>query len=105
MTTSIPVGPASFQSIHWSIPAQVTMLPGFDFLVTHRMKRHLKKKGVPTIKELRTKCIEGGVKLIGCQMTMDLFGFSKEQFIPECSFGETAAFLEFAADADVQFFI
>lgn len=105
MTMAMPFGPASFQEIHWSIPSQITMLPGVDFLVTHKMKKTFKEKGVPSLKELRTICIEGGVKLIACQMTMDVFGFKKEQFIPECSFGGAAAFLEFAADADVQLFI
>ena len=49
------------------------------------------------------KCI--GVKLIGCQMTMDVFGFSKEDFIDGVDIGGAATFLDFSADADIQLFI
>lgn len=101
----MPFGPAAFQSINWPIPNLAMILPGFDQLTTSLMKKTFKQKGVPTIEELRSICIEGGVTLIACQMTMDVFGFKKEDFIPECSFGGAAAFLEFAADSDVQLFV
>jgi peroxiredoxin family protein len=45
------------------------------------------------------------VRLIGCQMTMDVFGFKREDFIKQCEIGGAATFLEYAADADVQLFI
>ena len=43
--------------------------------------------------------------MIGCQMTMDVFGFSKEDFIDRVEVGGAATFLEFAADSDIQLFI
>jgi peroxiredoxin family protein len=43
--------------------------------------------------------------MIGCQMTMDVFGFEKEDFIPEAEIAGAAAFLEYAADADVTLFV
>ncbi|MFQ5792572.1 MAG: DsrE/DsrF/DrsH-like family protein, partial [Acidobacteriota bacterium] len=64
-----------------------------------------KKKGVSTIEELREACVDLDVRLIGCQMTMDVFGFAREDFIPECEIGGAATFLEYAADADVSLFI
>ena len=69
------------------------------------MKKTFKKKGVASIEELREMCIDMDARLIGCQMTMDVFGFSKDDFIPECEIGGAAMFLEFAADADVSLFI
>ena len=69
------------------------------------MKKTLKNKGVATIEELRSICQDTGVKLIGCQMTMDVFGFSKEDFIDGVDIGGAATFLDFAADADIQLFI
>jgi len=45
------------------------------------------------------------VKLIGCQMTMDVFGFKKEDFIESCTVGGAAMFLEFAAEAEVSLFV
>ena len=57
------------------------------------------------IEELRDMCVEMDVRMIGCQMTMDVFGFKREDFIEECEIGGAATFLEYAADADVQLFI
>ena len=45
------------------------------------MKKTFKNKGVATIEELRSICQDKGVKLIGCQMIMDVFGCSKKDFI------------------------
>ena len=73
--------------------------PGF------RIKKTFKNKGVATIEELREICIESGVKMIGCQMTMDVFGFSKDKSIEGVNIGGAATFLEFAMDADIQLFI
>ena len=64
-----------------------------------------KNKGVATIEELRSICLDIGVKLIGCQMTMDVFGFSKEDFIDGVDIGGATTFLNFAADSDIQLFI
>ena len=45
------------------------------------------------------------MKLIGCQMTMDVFGFSKDDFVDGVDIGGAATFLEFASEADIQLFI
>ena len=69
------------------------------------MKKTFKNKGVASIEELRGICIESGVKMIGCQMTMDVFGFSKDEFIDGVEVGGAATFLEFATVSDIQLFI
>ena len=80
-------------------------LPGFETTATSLMKQTFKNKGVASIEELREICLESGVKMIGCQMTMDVFGFSKEDFIDGVEVGGAATFLEFAADSDIQLFV
>ena len=80
-------------------------LPGFETTATSLMKQSFKNKGVASIEELREICLESGVKMIGCQMTMDVFGFSKEDFIDGVEVGGAATFLEFAADSDIQLFV
>ena len=62
-------------------------------------------KGVASVEELRQMAIDLDVRMIGCQMTMDVFGFKREDFIKECEIGGAATFLEYAADADVQLFV
>ena len=43
--------------------------------------------------------------MIGCQMTMDVFGFSNDDFFNGVEVGGAATFLEFAADSDIQLFV
>ena len=57
------------------------------------------------IKELRTVCLETGVKLIVYQMTMDVFGFNKDDFIYGVDVAGAATFLDFSADSNIQLFI
>ena len=80
-------------------------LPGFETTATSLMKQTFKNKGVASIEELREICLESEVKMIGCQMTMDVFGFSKDDFIDGVEVGGAATFLEFAADSDIQLFV
>ena len=69
------------------------------------MKKTFKDKGVASVQELRDMAIDLDVKLIACQMTMDVFGFKKEEFIDEAEVAGAAAYLEFAVDSDVNLFI
>ena len=106
MPMKMPFGPEGFQSINWPIPQMITTnVPGFNALATNLMKQTFHNKGVATVEEMREMCIEMDVRLIGCQMTMDVFGFAREDFIQQCEIGGAATFLEYAADADVQLFI
>ena len=102
----MPFGPKEFQDFDWPMPNLLTgNMPGFETVATSLMKKTLKNKGVATIEELRSICLDSGVNLIGCQMTMDVFGFSKDKFIEGVNIGGAATFLEFAMDADIQLFI
>ena len=106
MPMKMPFGPAGFQNIEWPMPNVVMgNVPGFETMATSLMKKTFKNKGVATIEELRDICIESNVKLIGCQMTMDVFGFSKDDFIEGIDVAGAATFLEFAAESDIQLFI
>jgi len=106
MPMKMPFGPAGFQNIEWPMPNIVMgNVPGFETMATSLMKKTFKNKGVATIEELRDICIESNVKLIGCQMTMDVFGFSKDDFIEGIDVAGAATFLEFAAESDIQLFI
>jgi peroxiredoxin family protein len=70
------------------------------------MKQTIKNNGVATIEELRGLALEADVQMIGCQMTVDLFGFTHDDFIPEVKeYCGAATFLPMARDADVTLFI
>jgi peroxiredoxin family protein len=107
MPMKMPFGPEWFKSINWNIPNAVqAVIPGFEAMATTLMKQTMHNKGVAGVAELRQACIEGGVELIGCQMTVDLFGFKPEDFITEVKeYCGAATFLPKARDADVSLFI
>lgn len=56
---------------------------------------------VPSISDLLSMAQEMGVKLIGCQMTMDVMNLEKEAFVGGVEVGGAATFIEFAKDADM----
>ena len=87
------------------MPVMIAALPGMESMATAMMKQKLKKHGVASLEELRAACLEAGVKLIACQMTLDLFEFDKSAFIDGIEFGGAATFLEFAGKSDVTLFI
>lgn len=106
MPMKMPFGPKWFRDINWSIPNVVqAAIPGFESLATALMKKTMKDKGVASIPELRTLCQEAEVRLIACQMTVDVFGMQPSDFIEGIDFAGAAAFLSFAGEADVTLFV
>ncbi|MEM7257941.1 MAG: DsrE/DsrF/DrsH-like family protein [Pseudomonadota bacterium] len=107
MPMKMPFGPDWFKDINWPIPnLLMSNVPGFEKLATGLMKKTVQSKGVASVSELLDACIEGGVDVVACQMTVDLFGHSKEDFIPEISqwVGATT-FLPYARKSDICLFI
>lgn len=107
MPMKMPFGPKWFRSINWNIPNIVQAgIPGFEALATSLMKQTIDNAGVAKVEELRALAIEAGVNLIACQMTVDLFGMNRSEFIPEVTeFVGAATFLPIAKDADLSLFI
>jgi peroxiredoxin family protein len=87
------------------MPVLVTALPFMEGIMTGMMKAKMKSKGVASIEELRELCQEAEVKLIACQMTVDLFDMNPSQFIDGIEFAGAAAFFEFAGESDICLYI
>ncbi|WP_337019825.1 DsrE/DsrF/DrsH-like family protein [Oceanobacillus massiliensis] len=60
-----------------------------------------KQANVPSIDELVQVAQEMDIKMIGCQMTMDVMNLDKDQFIEGIEVGGAATFIEFAKDANI----
>ena len=86
-------------------PVLGTALPGMEAVMTSMMKAKMKSKGVASVDELRELCIEAEVKMIACQMTVDLFDFSHDDFIDGLEYGGAATFFEFAGETDICLYI
>lgn len=87
------------------MPNLLQILPGMESMATMMMQQKIANKGVASIEDLRTACLEAGVKFIACQMTMDLFDFKAEDLIEDIELGGAATFFEFAGESDVNLFI
>jgi peroxiredoxin family protein len=87
------------------MPNIVGVLPGMTRAASWMMKDWMKKGGVPAIPDLVEMARENGVKLIACQMTLDVLGIKKEDLIDGLEFAGAGAFLDYAADADITLFV
>ncbi len=87
------------------IPALVAAMPGMQAFAGSMMKSMFKKHGVASIGELLGLAKESGVKLIACQMTMDVMGVKQSDVIDGVEFGGAATWLDVAADSQINLFI
>jgi len=69
------------------------------------MKNLIKKKGVASIEELRELALEGDIKMVGCQMTMDLFEWSQDDMIDGIEIGGAATYMGEALESDINLYI
>jgi peroxiredoxin family protein len=74
---------------------------------TSMMKSLMKKKNVASLEEMLGLAEELGVRIYVCEMSMDLMGFQRDEFIDYkgLDFGGVATFLQEAANSKVQLFI
>ncbi len=87
------------------MPVLLQALPGMQGMMTTMMKRKMKAKGVASIEDLRELCLEAEVKMIACQMTVDLFDMPTSEFIEDIEYGGAATFFEFAGESDICLYI
>jgi len=90
---------------HMVMPNLVAAIPGVDAMASKMMKNLIKKNGVATIPELRDLAVEADVRMIGCQMTMDLFDYSADDMIEGIEVGGAATYIEVATQSHINLFI
>ena len=87
------------------VPNIIGALPGMTAMATMMMKSWMARVNVPSITDLLNIAVETGVKMIGCQMTMDVMGTKKEDLIDGIEVAGAAAYIEYAAEADITLFV
>jgi peroxiredoxin family protein len=80
------------------VPNIIGMLPGMTAVATGMMNGWMKKANVAKLSELIDMAVEGGVRMIACQMTMDVMGIKKEELIDGIEIGGAATFLSYASE-------
>ena len=91
--------------MHIGMPNMLAMLPGVGSMATSMMKNMTKKKGVASIEELREAAVECDVRMIACQMTMDLFEFKPEEMIDGLEYAGAATYIETATQSEINLFV
>jgi peroxiredoxin family protein len=94
----LKVAPIANPAMPVAVPNIVGMLPGMTGMATGMMNGWMKKANVAKLSDLLEMAVEGGVRLIACQMSMDVMGIKKEDLIDGVEIGGAATFLNFASD-------
>ena len=94
-----PAAPPPVSAIPIGVPNIVGMLPGMTAMATTMMKGWMKSANVATIPKLLDACQKGGVRMIGCLMTMNVMGVDKSELIDGVELGGAGLFVDLAADA------
>jgi peroxiredoxin family protein len=94
----LKVAPIANPAMPMPVPNIIGMLPGMTAIATSMMNGWMKKAKVAKLSELLQVAIEGGVRLIACQMTMEVMGIKKEDLIDGIEIGGVATFLNFASE-------
>lgn len=91
--------------MHMAMPNLMGAMPGMESLTTTMMKNLIKKKGVASIEELRDLAVEAEIRMIGCQMTLDLFEYKTSDLIDGIELAGAATYIETATQSDINLFI
>lgn len=65
------------------MPTLLGAIPGASWLVTKMMKRQLDKIDIPPIAEFVELVADSGAELYACRATVDMFGLTLEDFVPQ----------------------
>jgi len=87
------------------MPDLVTAMPGMVSLASKLMRSRFARHNVASIATLLDSARDLDVRLIGCQMTIDVFGYTQDDFIDGVEFGGAAAFMSLARRSHVTVFV
>jgi peroxiredoxin family protein len=65
------------------LPTWLGALPGFSAIATRMMERQMEKIDMPPIPEFIELVSDSGVHLYACKASVDMFGLSIEDFVPQ----------------------
>ncbi|MCJ7729138.1 MAG: DsrE/DsrF/DrsH-like family protein [Sedimentisphaerales bacterium] len=95
MALMLPAGPDNMATSKMNL---MGMGPAF-------FRYAMKKKHISTLPELMNLAREMGVRMIACQMSMDVMGIKKEELLNGLDYGGVATYLADARDSRITLFI
>jgi peroxiredoxin family protein len=69
------------------------------------IRKIMDKHNISSLEELMQIGVDSGIRIVACQMSMDLMGITKEELIDGVEIGGVATYLDAADDSNVNLFI
>jgi len=86
------------------IPSLVGIIPGMSWLATRMMARQMEKLDIPPVPEFIELISDSGVRLFACKASVDMFGLTMDDFVPQVERVLTVGeFYELAAGGEIIF--
>ena len=104
-TLGNPAMEMPMMGMHMAMPNIVSAIPGVDRMATTMMKNLIKKKGVASIEDLREAAVDMEVRIIACQMTLDLFELEQSALIDGIEIGGAATWMESALASNINLYM
>ncbi|MEK6743239.1 MAG: DsrE/DsrF/DrsH-like family protein, partial [Nitrospirota bacterium] len=101
----LKVAPLANPAMPMPVPNIIGAMPGMTAMASMMMKGMFKKQSVPPIKELIDMARDSGVKLVCCQMTVDVLGVKQKNLIDGIEFGGLATFIEYGMGSTINLFV
>ncbi len=101
----LQVAPLANPAMPVPVPNIIGAIPGMTAMATRMMKGWMKEANMPSVDELIQICRDNGAQMIACSTTMGVMKVDQDDILAGLEIGGAAAFLDFAADADVNLFI
>jgi peroxiredoxin family protein len=87
------------------LPNVLGAIPGATAAATKIMRKWMSDSRMPTVPEFIDMTRDLGVRFFACSTTMGVMGVEEKDLIEGCDIAGAAAFLDYAADADVSLFV
>jgi peroxiredoxin family protein len=65
------------------MPTLLGALPGFSAIATKMMSKQMEKLDIPPVPEFIELISDSGAKLWACKASVDMFGLTKDSFVPQ----------------------
>ncbi len=86
------------------MPTWVGAIPGMSWMATKMMGRQMEKIDIPPVREFIEMISDSGGKLYACQATVDMYGLTMDDFIPQVDKVLTVGeFYELSAGGEIIF--
>lgn len=93
----------------WMLPAYVNELGlskmNMGGLGSWMMQKRMLAKKVDSLEQMIQQALQNGVRMVACQMSMDVMGVSKEELLDGIEIGGVATYMEAASTSNINLFV